>query len=85
MKNLELYLHIPFCVRKCSYCDFLSFSSDERTQGMYADALMREIRYYGAKMQDYRVSTIYIGGGSSAPPQRHVSSLTEQFWGSGSW
>lgn len=64
MKNLELYVHIPFCVRKCSYCDFLSFSCDERTQLDYADALIREIKAYGPKMQDYLVSTIYIGGGT---------------------
>ena len=47
-KNLELYLHIPFCVKKCAYCDFLSFASDEQTQMEYADALIREIRFYGS-------------------------------------
>ncbi len=62
--NLELYVHIPFCVKKCGYCDFLSFSCDEHTQGKYADALMREIKAYGARMKDYTVSTIYIGGGT---------------------
>lgn len=64
MKNLELYVHIPFCVKKCNYCDFMSFSCDERTQLEYADALIREIKAYGPKCQDYAVSTIYIGGGT---------------------
>lgn len=64
MKNLELYVHIPFCVKKCSYCDFLSFATDERTQIAYADALMEEIKAYAPMMQDYEVSTIYIGGGT---------------------
>ena len=64
MKNLELYVHIPFCMKKCAYCDFLSFSCDERTQLAYADALMREIAFYGPKMKDYQVSTIFIGGGT---------------------
>ena len=64
MKNLELYVHIPFCVKKCSYCDFLSFSTDERTQLEYADALMREIRSLAQKYKEYSVSTIYIGGGT---------------------
>lgn len=64
MKNLELYIHIPFCVKKCAYCDFLSFSCDERTQISYADALIREIEFYGPKMKDYLVSTIFIGGGT---------------------
>jgi len=63
-KNLELYVHIPFCVKKCSYCDFLSFAADERTQLEYADALIREIKVYGPKCKDYTVKTIYIGGGT---------------------
>lgn len=64
MKNLELYVHIPFCFKKCTYCDFLSFSCDEKTQLAYADALIREIEVYGPQMQDYFVSTIFVGGGT---------------------
>ena len=64
MKNLELYLHIPFCVKKCAYCDFLSFSCDEKTQLAYADALIREIEFYGSQMKDYFVTTIFVGGGT---------------------
>lgn len=64
MKNLELYIHIPFCFKKCAYCDFLSFSCDEKTQISYADALIREIEFYGPKMDDYLISTIFIGGGT---------------------
>ena len=64
MKNLELYVHIPFCFKKCAYCDFLSFSCDEKTQLAYADALIREIEVYGPQMQDYFVSTIFVGGGT---------------------
>lgn len=63
-KNLQLYLHIPFCVKKCNYCDFLSFSSDERTQLEYADSLIREIEFYGPQMSDYTINTIFIGGGT---------------------
>lgn len=64
MKNLELYIHIPFCFKKCDYCDFLSFSCDEKTQLEYADALIREIEFYGPQMQEYLVSTIFVGGGT---------------------
>ncbi len=64
MKNLELYIHIPFCCKKCAYCDFLSFSSDEKTQMAYADALIREIEFYGPKMKEFLISTIFIGGGT---------------------
>jgi len=63
-KYLQLYIHIPFCVRKCNYCDFLSFSSDERTQIAYADALIREIEFYGPQMSDYTINTIFVGGGT---------------------
>ena len=58
MKNLELYVHIPFCLKKCEYCDFLSFSCDEKSQLAYADALIREIEFYGPQMKDYFVTTI---------------------------
>lgn len=64
LKKLQLYLHIPFCVKKCSYCDFLSFATDETTQHAYADALIREIEFYGPQMLDYIINTIYIGGGT---------------------
>ena len=63
-KELELYIHIPFCVRKCNYCDFLSFPADEDTQRQYVKALCKEIFYYGAHCRDYVVSTVYIGGGT---------------------
>lgn len=63
-KNLELYVHIPFCVKKCGYCDFLSFACDERTQQDYVKALIREINYYGPMMKDYEVSTVFVGGGT---------------------
>lgn len=71
MKNLELYLHIPFCVKKCAYCDFLSFSGKEESQIAYADALIREIEFYGPKMKDYLVSTIFIGGGTPSYLNEH--------------
>ena len=63
-KELELYIHIPFCVRKCNYCDFLSLGADEDTQRQYVKALCKEIFYYGAHCRDYVVSTVYIGGGT---------------------
>lgn len=64
MKVMQLYVHIPFCVKKCSYCDFLSFSCDERTQIEYADALIREIYLQGPRYREYAINTIYIGGGT---------------------
>lgn len=61
---MELYIHIPFCVKKCDYCDFLSFSADEQTQKSYVAALQKELAFYGAKYKDRRITTIFIGGGT---------------------
>ena len=61
---MELYIHIPFCVKKCDYCDFLSFAADEQTQKSYVAALQKELAFYGAKYKDRRNTTIFIGGGT---------------------
>lgn len=63
-KKLELYIHIPFCMKKCLYCDFLSFPSDLQTQAEYMDQLRSEILSSGPWYADYEVSTIFIGGGT---------------------
>ena len=61
---MELYIHIPFCVKKCDYCDVLSFAADEQTQKSYVAALQKELAFYGAKYKDRRITTIFIGGGT---------------------
>ena len=63
-RELELYIHIPFCARKCAYCDFLSFAAPERVYRDYMDKLMEEICGQGPNFQEYRVSTIFVGGGT---------------------
>lgn len=63
-RELELYIHIPFCARKCSYCDFLSFAAPERVYREYMDKLIEEICGQGPNFQEYRVSTIFLGGGT---------------------
>ena len=63
-KELELYVHIPFCVKKCAYCDFLSAPASGRERTAYVDALTREIRSRKNDYGDYRVSTIFLGGGT---------------------
>ncbi|RGT73609.1 radical SAM family heme chaperone HemW [Mediterraneibacter massiliensis] len=63
-KELELYLHIPFCVRKCVYCDFLSAPADEETMRRYVDALICEIESQSIFAQQYIVTTIFMGGGT---------------------
>jgi len=63
-KELELYIHIPFCVRKCHYCDFLSAPADEQTREQYTEALCREIVSYKETAAEYEVSTVFFGGGT---------------------
>lgn len=63
-KDIELYIHIPFCAKKCSYCDFLSFPAGMSDQKMYIDALIKEIEYSSDKAQDYCVRSVFIGGGT---------------------
>lgn len=63
-KELELYIHIPFCVKKCRYCDFLSFSAEEEVKKAYIDALCKEIKGLSSLGDSYEITTIFIGGGT---------------------
>ena len=64
MKSLELYIHIPFCVKKCAYCDFLSGPSDEKSRERYVELLCEEIQMCRGKVEEYQVSTVFFGGGT---------------------
>lgn len=63
-KDLGLYIHIPFCVKKCAYCDFLSWSGNKEQREEYVRALEQEILSYKNFAEDYQVSTLYFGGGT---------------------
>lgn len=77
-KELGIYVHIPFCVQKCNYCDFLSAPAPEEVISQYVRALLRQIQsfrqlrqlhQYGQSPQpqcnpEYGVSTIFFGGGT---------------------
>ncbi len=73
---MELYIHIPFCARKCLYCDFLSFDNMDKEENRYVAALTAEIRNYGRLLKDQgkSVTTIFIGGGT--PSRLDVSNLS---------
>ncbi|MBO6127496.1 MAG: oxygen-independent coproporphyrinogen III oxidase [Pseudobutyrivibrio sp.] len=64
MTSIELYVHIPFCVKKCLYCDFLSGVFDEKMQRRYVAALCTEIKYVAKSHPGCLVKTIYVGGGT---------------------
>lgn len=61
---MELYLHIPFCVKKCAYCDFLSAPATDDTIAEYVEALKTEIRQKAACVSKRSVSSIFFGGGT---------------------
>ena len=64
MKKLGLYIHIPFCKRKCAYCDFISFPGMEHLFDRYIDAVIAEARLYQDDLSGYSVDTVFIGGGT---------------------
>ncbi|MDZ7797435.1 MAG: radical SAM family heme chaperone HemW [Candidatus Marinimicrobia bacterium] len=64
MKELYLYIHIPFCRKKCRYCDFYSMGPDHDT-GNFLNALRRSITYHADNISEYyEVQTLYLGGGT---------------------
>jgi oxygen-independent coproporphyrinogen-3 oxidase len=79
-KRGGIYIHIPFCVRKCAYCDFLSAPADEKTQAGYVKALQTEI-YQTAKLfseNPYTVDTVFFGGGTpSILAPKHIKALMD--------
>ena len=63
-RPLSIYIHIPFCVRKCLYCDFLSAPASGETMEAYASCLCREIEAAGKLYPDHEVRTVFFGGGT---------------------
>lgn len=73
MTQMEIYIHIPFCVKKCAYCDFLSAPSTPEERERYVEFLCEELRVCGGKLEEervhgggerYEVSTVFFGGGT---------------------
>lgn len=69
--ELGIYVHIPFCVKKCYYCDFISYSDKFDVQEEYIKKLIEEIENNKALLKNNEITTIYIGGGtpSSIKPE----------------
>ena len=63
MSELGIYIHMPFCKRKCYYCDFISFENKQNEIGQYCKALIKEIQHESKNIKE-SVSTIYVGGGT---------------------
>ena len=64
MQALGVYIHIPFCVQKCVYCDFLSAPATKERQKAYLEALKKEIEQEARHYADYTIETVFFGGGT---------------------
>ena len=64
MRQLGVYIHFPFCARKCHYCDFPSYQGMEQWMEPYLEALFRELLQWKEKVCDCSVKSIYLGGGT---------------------
>ena len=63
-KRLGIYIHIPFCASKCSYCDFYSLSGCDYLMPEYHEALLDHLEESAPSIKQYEVDSIYFGGGT---------------------
>jgi len=70
--NLGLYLHIPYCLHKCGYCDFNSHPENREESVRYVEALLKELKAYSPTLKNYTVPTVFMGGGTPTilPPSQ---------------
>jgi oxygen-independent coproporphyrinogen III oxidase len=64
LETLGLYIHFPFCIKKCNYCDFPSYDGKQSLMKAYLDALIKEISHLAFVLDGYKVDTIFMGGGT---------------------
>ena len=82
-KPMGLYIHIPFCSKKCDYCDFVSYSMNRKAQQLYLEGLFTEIDLLKRKFQDKTFDTIFIGGGTpSILYEGFIASLSRKLFSS---
>ncbi len=64
MNPLGLYLHIPYCVHKCGYCDFNSHPENREEAEIYVATILSELRHYASQLADKTIATVFFGGGT---------------------
>ena len=75
---LGLYIHVPFCTVKCSYCDFNSYAGIEDMQSEWETAALTELSLWAPRLRDRKISTVFIGGGTpSLLPGESVAGLLD--------
>ena len=78
MKEIGLYIHIPFCKQKCLYCDFNSYVCNEDKVHNYIDGLIKEIRMYNKQYQ-LKFKTVFLGGGTPTfIHYKHIEALMRE-------
>ena len=78
MQPFSLYVHIPFCTAKCTYCDFNSYAGQDSLMRPYAEAVAEEARRWAAHLAGRRVETVFFGGGTpSLLPLPEMSLIVE--------
>lgn len=78
-KDIALYVHWPFCLSLCPYCDFNSHVRDTIDQGAWRDALLHELAHYAAQVPNRRLTSIFFGGGTPSlmPPETAAAIITQ--------
>ena len=80
MKKIGVYIHIPFCKKKCFYCDFVSFSNKDSLQEIYINSLKKEIENFLKNRNELQIETVYIGGGTpSYIDSKNIFSIWDSF------
>lgn len=74
-----IYIHIPFCRHKCSYCDFVSFPDKIDYAEAYMACLYKELKMRGKELRDYTFDTVYFGGGTPSyiPPKLILGAMNQ--------
>ncbi len=77
MNTLGIYIHVPFCGRKCSYCDFYSLNYNKNNADLYLRSVLRNIQYYSDRSRI--VDTVYFGGGTpSLLPAESIAQMIDE-------
>lgn len=81
MEKMGLYIHIPFCISKCFYCDFNSWDDNWEIVDKYIAYIKKEINMYADKLKDYIIDTIFFGGGTpSAIDGKYIYNILEHVY-----
>lgn len=81
MKELGIYIHIPFCIQKCYYCDFISYTNKFDLQKEYINKVIEEIKQNEELIKNRDVTTIYIGGGTpSAIEAQYIKQILDDIY-----